>query len=67
MRGPAARNVGWTVGDPLFAVSAALPVEKSYSTWAVLAVVYTINTAKNFPRQSIMLLRASAKREASFY
>ena len=30
--GPAARNVGWTVGDPVFAVSAALPVEKSYST-----------------------------------
>ena len=40
--------MGWTVGDPVFAVSAALPVEKSYSTWAVLAVVYTNNTFKNF-------------------
>ena len=47
--------MGWTVVDSVFAVSAALPVEKSYSTWAVLAVVYTNHTAKNFPRQSIML------------
>ena len=51
------RGLDRGVGDPVFAVSAALPVEKSYSTWAVLPVVYTNNTAKNFPPQSIMLLR----------
>ena len=35
---PGCPERGLDRGDPVFAVSAALPMKKSYSTWAVLAV-----------------------------